>query len=360
MQLPRARGPISAGVLAALAGPPYDLAPIARRVGDLPDGTDLLADDDLHLALWSLYELHYRGFDRVDPALEWDPELLRLRRAMEEVFEAELRRRSAPHVERTLAADGDLATRLFGLAEGFEGPSVARYVHRDARREQLLELMVQRSIYHLKESDPSSWVIPRITGAPKAALVELQYDEYGAGRPERLHATMFGDALEGCGLRREYGAYVDVVPGYVLASNNAMSLFGLNRRLQGASMGHLGAFEATSSLPCKKFAAGIRRLGLPDVVAEYFDEHVEADAVHEQLAFRDICVGLVDSGQADEADVVLGATVCLMMDTLVGERLLEAWQAGRSALRADLGAAAPAHTAPPGAGDRPTTAAVAS
>ena len=358
MQLPHPRGPISAGVLAALAGPPYDLDPLVHLVRELPGGTELLTDEDLHLALWSLYELHYRGFDGVDPALEWDPDLIRLRREMEVVFEAELRRRSAAHVERTRAAAGDLATRLFDLAEGFEGPSVARHVQREATREQFLELMVQRSIYHLKESDPSSWVIPRITGGPKAALVELQYDEYGAGRPERLHATMFGDALEGCGLRRGYGAYVDVVPGYVLASNNAMSLFGLNRRLQGASMGHLGAFEATSSLPCKKFAGGIRRLGLPEVVAEYFDEHVEADAVHEQLAFRDICAGLVESGQADEADVVLGATVCLMMDTLVGERLLDAWQVGRSALRADLVGAVQAPGEQPD--DRPSTAAVAS
>ena len=34
-------------------------------------------DDDAQIALWALYELHYRGFDDVDDALEWQPELLR-------------------------------------------------------------------------------------------------------------------------------------------------------------------------------------------------------------------------------------------------------------------------------------------
>lgn len=335
MHLPQARGPLSAGLVDALTGSTRELGPLLDRVADLPDSTDRLTDEDLHLALWILYELHYRGFDGVDADLEWDPELIRLRRALETPFEAELRRRAAPYIDQVLGSDGDLATRLFDLAASFEGPSVARFVHRRATREQFLELMVLRSVYHLKESDPSSWAIPRIDGQPKAALVELQYDEYGAGRPERLHATMFGDALEGCGLDREYGAYLDRVPGHTLASNNAMSLFGLNRRLRGASMGHLGAFEATSSLPCRKFAGGVRRLGLPEVVAEYFDEHIEADAVHEQLAFRDICGGLVTSGQAEEADVVLGATVCLLMDTIVGERLLDAWENGRSALRVE-------------------------
>lgn len=334
MQLPQARGLLSNAVIEALSGrAPLAVDDLAEPVAGLAGQVDLLTDDDLHLALWTLYELHHRGFDDVDADLEWDPDLIRLRRMLEAPFEAELRRRSEPHVTATLGADGDLADRLFTLAEDFEGPAVARFLHREATLPQFLEFMVHRSIYHLKESDPASWVIPRIDGKPKTALVELQYDEYGGGRPERLHSTMFGDSLEGCGLDRTYGAYIDQVPGYTLASNNAMNLLGLNRRLRGAAMGHLGAFEATSSLPCRKFASGVRRLGLPEVVATYFDEHVEADAVHEQLAFRDICASLVETGQAEERDVVLGSTICLLMDVVVGERLLEDWTAGRSTLR---------------------------
>ena len=360
MLLPQTRGPLSEAVVAGLTGQrPFDVATLSRAVEEIPAGTDLLTDDDFHLALWVLYELHYHSFEGVDPDLEWDPDVVRLRRLLEAPFEAELRRRCEPHVADTLAAEGQLPERLFALTESFEGPSVAKFVHREATLEQFLEFMVQRSIYHLKESDPHSWVIPRITGKPKTALVELQYDEYGGGRPERLHATMFGDSLEGCGLDRHYGAYVDRVPGYTLAGNNAMSLLGLNRRLRGAAMGHLGAFEATSSLPCRKFAGGVRRLGLPEVVATYFDEHVEADAVHEQLAFRDICGELVRTGQAEEGDVVLGATVCLLMDAVAGEQMLAAWQAGRSTLRA--GSPGSPQTIPaPSSGPRGLPRAVAS
>lgn len=342
MHLPSARGPLSDALADVLAGRAAvdDDGLLGLADGALA-GADLVTDDDVHLSLWLLYELHYRGFDDVDAGLEWEPGLLRVRRALESPFEAELRRLAAPHVAVAREADGDLADRLFGLAAGFEGPSVAKHVHRDATREELLEMMVHRSIYHLKESDPSSWAVPRLTGKPKAALVELLYDEYGGGRPERLHATMFGDALEGCGLDRTYGGYLDRVPGYTLASNNVMSMLGLHRRLRGAAMGHLGAFEATSSLPCRRFAGGVRRLGLPEVVAAYFDEHVEADAVHEQLAFRDICATLVREGQAAEEDVLLGAVLCLLMDTVVGERMLAAWKSGRSSLRGPLSGTAP-------------------
>lgn len=333
MQLPEARGPLSAAVIDGLAGRGrLDADAVVAQVHGLPAEVDLLTDEDFHLALWVLYELHYGGFDDVDPDAEWDPDLLRVRAALEAPFEDELRRRTAEHVDATLAAEGDLAERLFELSAGFEGPSVSKFLHREATLEQFAEFMVHRSIYQLKESDPQSWVIPRISGKPKAALVELQYDEYGGGRPERLHATMFGDSMEGTGLDRTYGAYVDRVPGYTLANNNVMSLFGLHRRLRGAAMGHLGAYEATSSIPCRKYAGGVRRLGLPEVVAAYFDEHVEADAVHEQLAFRDICAELVSTGQAEERDVVFGGVACLVMDAVVGELMLDAWADGRSTL----------------------------
>ena len=69
--------------------------------------------------------------------------------------------------------------------------------------------MQHKSIYHLKESDPQSFVLPRISGRPKVALAELQYDEYGGGRPERLHQALFAGGLEACGLSSEYGAYID-------------------------------------------------------------------------------------------------------------------------------------------------------
>ncbi|MFI1945182.1 hypothetical protein ACH46F_15195 [Streptomyces virginiae] len=39
--------------------------------------------EDLQLALYLLYEVHYRGFDGVDDVRAWGPALLRLRRSME-------------------------------------------------------------------------------------------------------------------------------------------------------------------------------------------------------------------------------------------------------------------------------------
>jgi hypothetical protein len=139
--------------------------------------------------------------------------------------------------------------------------------------------------------------------------------------------------MRGAGLDDSYGAYVDDVPAVTLASLNAMSMFGLNRRLVGAIVGHLAAFEMTSSIPNRFYAEGLRRAGYGPDVTEYFDEHVEADAVHEQIAGRDLAGALAEDRPELVADIVFGAAVCLEVDGRVGAHILDAWADGRSSLR---------------------------
>ena len=65
----------------------------------------------------------------------------------------------------------------------------------------------------------------------------------------------------------------------------------------------------------------------------FYDEHVEADAVHEQIASVDMCGSLVAQEPALAADVLFGAACSLAMDGVAAQTLLGAWEAGRSALR---------------------------
>ena len=115
------------------------------------------------------------------------------------------------------------------------------------------------------------------------------------------------------------------MPATTLAVNNLMSLFGLHRRLRGAALGHLAAFESTSSVPCRRIAAGIERVGLPEATAAYFHEHVEADSAHEQVAVRDIC-GVFLAQEPDQLpEVLLGVAACVLLDAPAAEDLLESW-----------------------------------
>ncbi|MGI8612669.1 MAG: iron-containing redox enzyme family protein [Nocardioidaceae bacterium] len=329
MDVPAPRGQVTAHLCESLAtGLELDAG-----VGAWVSGSsDVADDDDFQLALWMLYEGHYRGFDNVGADGEWRLDHLHLRAVLEERFERWLRAHTRDFVATIDEPTDDFADLMFEAIAGFDSPRLAAYLQRKAPREQMREFLVQRSIYQLKEADPHSWAVPRLVGPAKVALVELLYDEYGSGRPERLHSHLFAATLRECGLDATYGSYLDVVPASTLAVSNAMSMFGLNRRLVGALMGHLAAFEATSSLPARRIAGGLRRLGFSEDAATYYDEHVEADAVHEQVAVRNICGQLV----ADQPDlfreVMFGAGACLLLDARSAEFTLERWEANLSSL----------------------------
>jgi hypothetical protein len=323
--LPTPRGRISSQVLSALHAAAHDLPELT-----LETISDPLADDDLQLALYCCYELHYRGFDGVDEAWEWHPSLLALRARLEAVFESAIV--GAIGAPSDTAEEGEMDLALRAIAEAQEGPPLSRYIERHATREQLLEFVIHRSAYQLKEADPHSFGLPRIDGPAKAAMVEIQADEYGGGRADRMHAALFAKTMRALDLDDTYGAYLDRIPGVTLATVNLISLFGLHRRLRGALIGHLALFEMTSSVPNGRYARGLRRIEAPDAALDFFDEHVVADAVHENIAANDLAGGLARQEPQLAADVLWGARALAEFDSRAASFLLEAWERGDSAL----------------------------
>ncbi|MFC7647455.1 iron-containing redox enzyme family protein [Streptosporangium lutulentum] len=297
----------------------------------------VLEDEDLQLALFTCYELHYQSFDEVDDRWEWNPALLGVR----EILEGRLEHGLARAVSRpSFAPSAQMRQALAELvAASDDGPSLARFLQKEADLDQFREFVMHRSIYHLKEADPHTWAIPRLSGPAKAALVEIQADEYGGGRVERMHSELFRATMRGLELDDSYGAYLNRVPAITLAVSNTMSLFGLHRRHRGALLGHLAAFEMTSSLPNRKYGLGLRRLGVDEAAARFYDEHVQADAVHEQIAAHDMCGGFARQYPSQVGDVLYGAACALTLDRLFAEHVLGRWREGTTSLRQESVAA---------------------
>ena len=337
MQTPEPCGPLSRLVVSHLrAG--HGATVTSRGVAQLrrlvDQAGDPLHDRDLQLALACCYELHYGGFDDVADDLEWDPTTLALAGLLERALEAGLRA-AVGHEGIAGVEPAEVPARLRSLvdqdAEADAGPSLSAFLLRDAEDRHFREFLAQRSVYHLKEADPHTWVIPRLRGRAKAALVEIQADEYGGGRPAAMHASLFAATMRALGLDDSYGAYWADATAETFASVNVMTLFGLHRRLRGAALGHLAALEMTSTLPNRRYGNGLRRLGHDVTATAYFDEHVEADAVHEQVASVDLCGSFARAEPALAGDVLWGADCCLMVDRLSGAALLSAWSRGTTA-----------------------------
>jgi len=313
--LPAARGPLSERIIEALGS--------GGAVDRTPDVAD--ADpygDDVQLALSVAYELHYQGFAGVDEGREWDPGVLGYR--------VEIERRFLDAVRRDI---GDVDSPVVGemdrlCVEPLNGSGVSQLLCDSASWDQFRDYFAMRSLYHLKEADPHAWVIPRLRRHAKAAFVAVEYDEFGAGRGDAVHQELFADLLAAADLDPSYLGYLPHAPAWALAPVNLMSLFGLHRALRGAAVGHLAATEITSPTGSARVLAGLERVDAPEPCRHFYREHVEADAVHEQVLRADVVGALIDAEPDLEPDVVLGIRGFLHMEDMWETGLQQVWASG--------------------------------
>ncbi|MFF2554763.1 iron-containing redox enzyme family protein [Nocardia sp. NPDC058058] len=322
--LPEPRGELSQQLIDLLRERPEPDADAVTHLLRIIDAAPPYGDD-LQLALHTCYELHYQGFELVDPRWEWDPDLLRVRAAMEQRFLTALRNEVPGGVD----IDAELDALLIESDQ-----SIGRYLAEEGESWQLREFFVHRSIYHHKEADPHAWVIPRLRGDAKAALVAVEFDEFGGGRGDRMHARLYADLLTGAGLNPSYLHYLDAVPAPMLALVNMMSLFGLHRDLRGALVGQLAAAEITSAPAARRMLAVLARLEPDPACSRFYAEHVEADAVHEQVMRREVVGNLLTGEPELTASVVFGIQATNLLEDRFSQHVLQQnWLSGRRSLR---------------------------
>lgn len=326
--LPRPRGPVSEAVISALRKDPHGFA--------VPwvENLDLLADHDAQLALTCCYELHYESFAGVDDAWEWSPELLVLTRRLERVFV----RRIEDEISAPAEIDPrDVVPALIGLTlpQG-GGPSLSQYMLEHGTLEELREFCVHRSEYQRKEADPHTWMIPRLRGRAKAATVTIQYDEYGEGRPDGMHAELFAGTMRTLGLDERYGAYRDLLPACTLATGNLVTMFGLHRAWRGACVGHLALFEMTSVGPMGRYSQALKKFDIGAEGRDFYDVHVEADAWHEQVAQHQLVAGFLEREPSAGGMVLFGAQALMEVERRMSTHLLDSWSHERTSLLAPL------------------------
>jgi hypothetical protein len=327
--LPRAVGPLSASILEILHNgrPALHARPIDVPICEAdPYGLDL------QLALYVCYELHYRGFAGVSARWEWNPALLHVRGRLEDAFLSAVRRDVGEIGENETAA-AEMEAISVEPVDG-EGPS---YFLRDKGTwEQMREYFVHRSLYHLKEGDPHAFAIPRLMGQAKAAFVAVEFDEYGGGRGEQVHAHLWAELMDAAGLDTTYLGYFNDVPAAALATVNMMSLFGLHRELRGAAIGHFASTEITSSPGSRRLVQALERMGAPEPCVAFYREHVEADAVHEQIVRTDVVGDMVAREPHLDRDVVFGIRAHAMVEDRLADHLMTCWADNRSSLRRPL------------------------
>jgi len=102
-------------------------------------------------------------------------------------------------------------------------------------------------------------------------------------------------------------------------------------------VGHLAATEMTSSEANRRYARAVRRVGFDSREAtHFFDEHVEADAIHDVVCVHDLAGGLAEAEPELADSIVFGARALMLVEERLARHLLGAWEAEGSSLRAPL------------------------
>lgn len=299
---------MSTAVFDALRGAPRPLP----HLGRLP----LPRSDDFQITLWVLQELGYRPIEGV--AAEWECErsVVELRGQLEAAQEAELRDECAGF-------------------EAVDGPALSAWMEEHGTLEHMREFVAHRAPYQLKEADPHSFAIPRLAaGRAKSALLKIQLDEYGNGELGESHQELFTETMDALGVALD----IDTIPAVTLRTNTVLNMFGGQRRLLPALLGHLAVFETTSVEPMARYAQTLRVLLPSDEgtrAARFYDVHVAADAFHGRIAMDEMVAGFIEQYPEEAADVAFGGLAVTLVESELTRHLIACWESGRSSLRTD-------------------------
>jgi hypothetical protein len=80
----------------------------------------------------------------------------------------------------------------------------------------------------------------------------------------------------------------------------------------------------------------LQRMDAPSACIDFYREHVEADAVHEQVVRLDVVADLVAREPKLDRDVVFGIRALAVVENRLAETIMASWQAGQSSLRQPL------------------------
>jgi hypothetical protein len=217
----------------------------------------------------------------------------------------------------------------------FPPTGMGTFIHDDISLEQLKEIVAMRSLFFLKEPDPWAMVIPSLHGEAKAGLLDLLLDEYGWGRYDHMHSTVYEELMGALDMETGYDAYLERTPWQFLAGLNLQGLYARHRRLCRRMYGYIYLVEADSPRSMVNYLAAWKRFGLDgdERITKFYELHITADEGHQEVALDEIIRPVVKAEPAAAPEVARGVLEGHAVDHLFSEHLKACFTAGRSALR---------------------------
>ncbi|MFY9487926.1 MAG: iron-containing redox enzyme family protein [Solirubrobacterales bacterium] len=308
-----------------------ELAGVAFEL-ELPE-----ALDEAHRSLYALYsDRIWRAPTELRP-LEVRQTISTVRQNLEFGFLGYLERRRSS-IDLTPPAEADalggwLESLVFGEHPAESGRWGA-FVRDSISHDQLCEIVAQRSLFFLREPDPWIYAVPTLTGGAKAGLIDLLLDEYGWGKLDHMHSSVYARLMQALGLESGIDHFEPVASWQYLATLNHQWMLSLMPEYSRRLLGTIYLTEADSPVAMTNYLAAWERLGVSDpAVREFYEIHVHADENHRDVALSEVAVPVSETEPAAAAQVAIGISDGRTVEAEFVEHLLERFSAGESSLR---------------------------
>jgi hypothetical protein len=291
------------------------IAPTDLNARSAADLCRLAFEDDDPAALEQAHKFLYAIYaERVwrTPAARLSDELEHVRAVLETGFRAQLdRRRSEAGVELVPPEQAQLGEWFEQLVVGehpLDDGAWGEYVRDHASLDAMKSVVKQRSLFFLREPDPWVYAVPTLTGPAKAGLIDLLLDEYGWGKFEHMHSSVYARVMGTLGLKPELDHYETSTSWQYLATLNHQWMCALDSSLSRRLIGTIYLTEADSPAAMTNYLAAWERLGIDDKnVLEFYELHVQADENHRDVALQEVAVPVaVQEGDASARDIAIG------------------------------------------------------
>lgn len=156
------------------------------------------------------------------------------------------------------------------------------------RERAACHVLVQCAGDFLTEASGMARNLPGNFGEEQSNLFRVFIDEYGYGRHDTKHSTLYEKLMRDCGLSPLPHAYFTYYLPSSLAVHNYIHWVSQNHANFFRYLGALYFAEATYSHTCQLLSRMLRAIFGKLVDTTYFDEHVHIDRHHRRMVGQDI------------------------------------------------------------------------
>lgn len=155
-------------------------------------------------------------------------------------------------------------------------------------------LLIQHAVDFLPESSHMARFTKGDYGETQSALFRVMVDEYGYGKHEVKHSTLFKETLRSVGLKTNSHAYWMFYLNSSLLNNNYFHAITTAPERFFEYIGAITYAENTFGPYCKETAKLLKACFGKSVDTRYYKEHAHIDGYHGTMTLNEIIIPLID------------------------------------------------------------------